>query len=98
MRRDFGSELFALIDRPLTDQVILGVYAATVMALAPRMIGGRQYGEPRFAVRKLFVHRIDATGTVELQISGTYFPLGHFGDFSEASDDVAFAVPLMRAA
>lgn len=86
MRRDFGSELFELIDRPLTDQVILAIYAAVVMALAPRKVGSREYGEPRFAVKQLYVQRLDATGTVELQISGTYYPRGHLGDFSIAEN------------
>lgn len=40
MRRDYGSLLPELIDRPLTDALMLQVYAATVMALLrwePRM-------------------------------------------------------------
>lgn len=92
MRRDFGSELFELIDRPLTDQVILAIYAAVVMALAPRKVGNREYGEPRFAVKQLYVHRLDATGTVELQIHGTEYPRGHLGDFT-AEREVTFSIP-----
>lgn len=33
MRRDYGSLLPELIDRPLTDALMLQVYAATIMAL-----------------------------------------------------------------
>ena len=33
MRRDYGSLLPEMIDRPLTDATLLQVYAATVMAL-----------------------------------------------------------------
>jgi phage baseplate assembly protein W len=84
MRREFGSELFDLIDRPLTDRIILAVYAAVAMAIAR--------WEPRFAVTNLFVQRLDETGVVELQLAGIYYPRGHLGDFTPAKDSRRFAV------
>jgi phage baseplate assembly protein W len=90
MRREFGSELFDLIDRPMTDRIILAIYAAVVLAIAK--------WEPRFAVTNLFVHRLDETGVVELQIAGIYYPRGHLGDFTPANSDVRFAIAFGRAA
>jgi phage baseplate assembly protein W len=86
MRRDFGSELPDLVDRPPTDQVILALYSATVMAIAR--------WEPRFAVTNLYVHRLDESGVVELQLAGIYYPRGHLGDFTQATGDVKFTIPL----
>lgn len=90
MRREFGSELTELIDRPMTPRIILAVYAATVMAIAR--------WEPRFAVTSLHVRTLDESGEVELQLAGAYYPRGHLGDFSRAEDDVRFAIPFRSAA
>jgi phage baseplate assembly protein W len=74
MRREFGSELFDLIDRPMTDRVILAVYAAIVIAIAR--------WEPRFAVTGCRVFIADESGVISLGIAGTYYPRGHLGDYS----------------
>ncbi|HWT62360.1 MAG TPA: GPW/gp25 family protein [Ochrobactrum sp.] len=78
MRREFGSEVLNLIDRPLTDRVILAVYSAVVMAIAQ--------WEPRFAVTGCEISRADETGKLSLQIFGIYYPRGHLGDFSRPED------------
>ena len=79
MRREFGSELFDLIDRPMTDRVILAIYAAAVMAITR--------WEPRYAVTGCQVTRAGADGVIGLEFNGTYFPRGHLGDFTPAGDE-----------
>lgn len=74
MRRDFGSELFELIDRPMTDQVILAIYAAAAMAIAR--------WEPRFSVSSFQLSQANEQGQVSLALFGEYFPRGHLGDFT----------------
>lgn len=88
MRREFGSELFDLIDRPLTDQVILAIYAAVVAAIAR--------WEPRFAVTGCRIAGASASGTLSLELTGIYYPRGHLGDFTPAADQ-QFTVPVARA-
>jgi phage baseplate assembly protein W len=78
MRREFGSELFDLIDRPMTDRVILAIYAAAVIAIAR--------WEPRYAVTGCRVVSTGADGQISLEFNGTYFPRGHLGDFTPAAD------------
>lgn len=91
MMREFGSELFALIDRPLSDnRVILAMYAACVTAI--------NRWEPRFRVKQCQVRRADESGVVEIMLSGTYFPRGHLGDFTPANDNMQVVVPITRAA
>lgn len=67
MRRDYGSRLFDLTDRPLNPSTLTKIYAATVQAL------GRW--EPR-----LHVTRVQATGgeggRVTLSVQGQYRPDG----------------------
>lgn len=78
MRREFGSELFDLIDRPMTDRVILAIYAAAVMAIAR--------WEPRYAVTGCRLTSAGADGAIGLEFNGTYYPRGHLGDFTPAGD------------
>ncbi len=81
MRREFGAELMDLIDRPMTEQVILAVYAATVMAIAR--------WEPRFSVVGCQIKRTDVSGEFEMEIAGIYYPRGHLGDFSVSQNETA---------
>jgi phage baseplate assembly protein W len=78
LRRDYGSELFDLIDRPMTDRVILAVYAAAVIAIAR--------WEPRYAITGCRVAMTGGDGVIALAFNGTYFPRGHLGDFTPAGD------------
>lgn len=78
MRREFGSELFNLIDRPMTDQVILAIYVAAATAIAR--------WEPRFRVTSFKLRAADAGGIAAMEIYGREYPRGHLGDFSTWSD------------
>lgn len=89
MRREFGSELFDLIDRPMNDQVILAVYSACVMALAR--------WEPRFAITDLQLTDADASGRLVIEITGRYMPRGHLGDFTVANENARVVIPIARA-
>lgn len=90
MRREFGSELFDLIDRPMTDQVILAIYAAAVMAIAR--------WEPRYAITGCNLTGARADGTLSLELSGSYYPRGHLGDFTPDGGERRFVVPIVRSA
>lgn len=86
MRRDFGSELFDLIDRPMTDQNILAIYAAVVMAITR--------WEPRYVVTRCRLTAADGAGALSIETDGIYYPRGHYGDFSIA--EKASAVDVFR--
>lgn len=73
MRRDFGSELMGLIDRPMNDRVILGIYSACAMAIAK--------WEPRFAVTGINIGELNEQGVIDLQIRGVYYPEWSQGRF-----------------
>lgn len=90
MRREFGSEILDLVDRPLTNQVILAVYAAAVTAIA--------LWEPRFSITSCQLVAAGADGVVELALVGVYYPRGHLGDFTPANDNAQMLIPLTRAA
>ncbi|MCX5571482.1 GPW/gp25 family protein [Kaistia nematophila] len=90
MRREFGSELFDLIDRPMTDQVILAIYAAAVMAIAR--------WEPRYAVLGCTLSQASADGIISLQLSGVYYPRGHLGDFTPEAGDASMIIPISGGA
>ncbi len=64
MRRDFGSELPDLIDRPMTSRVVLAVYAATADALAR--------WEPRFRLTGVQIGEASAQGRLTLHLRGEY--------------------------
>lgn len=91
MLREFGSEVFELIDRPISDdRVRLALYAACVTAI------GRW--EPRYRITRVQIVKADATGVVEIVMRGAYMPRGHLGDFTIANDDAEVVVPFRRAA
>lgn len=77
MRREFGSEIPNLIDRPMTDRVIIAIYAATANALAR--------WEPRFKLTSCQVVQAAEDGALSLALTGTYLPRGHLGDFTPAN-------------
>ena len=95
MRRDFGSEVMRLIDRPMTDLVILQIYAATANALMPRLVNGHQYGEPRFELRGCKLLRANAGGELSLVLFGIYRPRGHLGDPTPADNKATAAIQLV---
>lgn len=65
MRRDYGSDLPKLIDRPMTPALASDIYAATAYALSR--------WEPRFKL--LRVQITDAqVGSISLYLEGVYLP------------------------
>lgn len=76
MLRNFGSDLPRLIGRRMTPQNILLVYAAAASAI--------HAWEPRFRMRAGRVLNADVTGRLQLEISGTYYPLGLEGNYTVA--------------
>lgn len=90
MRREFGSEIFDLIDRPMTARVMLAIYAAAAVAIAR--------WEPRFSVTGLSLLEASADGVMGLEVTGTYYPRGHLGDFSPAAETVSIVLALARSA
>lgn len=80
-RRKFGSELPRLIDIPQTSENVIRIYVAIAQALEPRIVEGRQYGEPGFVLLRANVNAA-TPGEVQFNLSGVYFENGHLGDFS----------------
>jgi phage baseplate assembly protein W len=68
MRRDYGSEIFDLIDAPLNGSTLLRLFAAAADAL------GRW--EPRFRVTGVSAVRGAAEGSVVIDVTGEYLPGG----------------------
>ena len=62
MRRDYGSMLFELIDRPLNAATRLQLFAATAIALAR--------WEPRLKLTRVGLSRAGADGQVAIDIEG----------------------------
>lgn len=89
MRREFGSELFDLIDRPMNDQVILAIYSACVMAIAR--------WEPRYAITDLKLTDADASGSLTIELYGSFMPRGHLGDFTVETENARVIIPIARA-
>lgn len=83
-RRDFGSLIPRLQDKPQNEETIISVYLSLAEALEPRLVRGIQYGEPRFALGRVGV-KADVPGRVTFEVEGTYLPNGHKGDFSNPS-------------
>lgn len=89
MRREFGSELFDLIDRPMTSQIILACYGAIVTAIA--------LWEPRYEVTGCRVLQTEAGGVIGFELHGVHYPRGHLGDFS-VSETATLIINLGRGA
>ncbi|SMH59460.1 hypothetical protein SAMN02982994_5067 [Azospirillum lipoferum] len=67
MRRDYGSDLPALVDRPMNPALAMDLYAATAKAL-------RRW-EPRFRTRRVAITEA-RPGRVVLYLEGLYLPDG----------------------
>ena len=67
MRRDYGSRLFELVDRPSTPALMMELYAATAEALAK--------WEPRFKLTDVAAESV-AEGRIALTLTGRYLPNG----------------------
>lgn len=79
MRREFGSDLPRLVDRPVSALTLIDYYAAIAEATGL---------EPRFRlVRMSLTDESDiASGNPIFEIEGLYYPRGHMGDLSEVRD------------
>lgn len=67
MRREFGSQLYDLVDAPLNRSTIMDVIAATADAI--------ERWEPRIRVTKV-TPSSDADGRVSISLEGEYLPDG----------------------
>jgi phage baseplate assembly protein W len=63
MRRDYGSNLFYLVDKPVNREFLQHIYAAVAEAL--------EKWEPRLELKKVTVEEIK-DGHITLSISGIY--------------------------
>lgn len=67
MRRDYGSDIPALVDSPINRESLLKIYAAGVTAIAK--------WEPRFQAKKIKAVS-SSPGSVTLDLDGIYLPDG----------------------
>jgi phage baseplate assembly protein W len=63
MRREYGSDLFYLVDKPVNREFLQRVYAAVAEAI--------ERWEPRFDLKKVTVEEIKE-GRIRLSLSGIY--------------------------
>jgi phage baseplate assembly protein W len=68
MLRDYGSDLFSLIDQPLTPATKMAIIAATVGAITT--------WEPRMQVDTVSVVADPANGAISISMTGIYLPDG----------------------
>ena len=68
MLRDYGSDLFLLIDQPLNESTKMAIMAATVGALST--------WEPRIQVQSVTVAADPANGSISLNLTALYLPDG----------------------
>lgn len=74
MRRDYGSRLFELVDKPINRDLTLEIYAATAEALGKF--------EKRFKLEKVKITEVKE-GKVTLDLEGLYLPSGKNIHFDE---------------
>ncbi|APR98667.1 GPW/gp25 family protein [Wolbachia endosymbiont of Folsomia candida] len=73
MRRNYGSRLFELVDKPMNRDFTLEVYSAVAEAL--------EKWEKRFKVEKVKITEVKE-GKVILNLEGVYLPEGEFVNIS----------------
>jgi uncharacterized protein len=79
MRRDYGSDIPNLIDRPQGRDTVLEVTLALGTAL--------EKWEPRFRLSSVYISDAGPDGEMTIAIKGDYYPRGHLGDFDEVITD-----------
>jgi phage baseplate assembly protein W len=67
-RRDYGSRLPGLIDRPMNQSLVSDMVAATAEAL--------DRWEPRLKVERIQINSVTADGQIDLSLSGYYLVNG----------------------
>lgn len=94
LRRQFGSLLPTMIDKPQNESTILQLYVSVAEALDYRVnADGLTLGEPRYHLTAV-VFKASPSGQLVLQMSGIYFPNGHKGDFTPDTNPKTLSVPL----
>lgn len=73
MKREYGSRLFELVDKPINRDLTLEVYAATAEAL--------EKWEKRFKLEKVKIAEVKE-GKMTLVLEGIYIPEGKFINIS----------------
>ncbi len=73
-RRNYGSLIPMLMDRPQTSDMLIEFTLAVSSAL--------ELWEPRFIAEQVTLEKASAEGNVEMIVSGIYYPYGHLGDYS----------------
>jgi len=81
-RRRYGTDVTALLDRPMTPAVVMDASVAIAEAIAPRTVNGQEYGEPRFDLAAIVPREAGPDGRLVLDLVGLYYPRGHLGDVS----------------
>ena len=66
MRRDYGSEVPNVIDKPINAEIIVDVFAAAADAI--------DKWEPRFKLKQLAIPEARADGRVGLELKGIWYP------------------------
>ena len=74
MRRDYGSQIFKLVDKPINRDFTLEIYAATAEAL--------EKWETRFKLEKVKITEVKE-GRVTLDLEGVYLSEGKFININE---------------
>jgi phage baseplate assembly protein W len=82
-RRDFGSNVPNLLDKPQNDEAVMDFYMAVVEAIEPRFVNGRVYGEPCFELSDISLDLSDIANPV-IALNGVEYPDAHLGDFTKA--------------
>lgn len=80
-RYRLGGEDGTLLDRPGSPIEIMRYFNTVYEAIAPRLVNGFQYGEPRFDLARI-IPRGNESGQFTFSLVGLYYPRGHLGDFS----------------
>lgn len=91
-RRDFGTDIGPVIDRPQDLESIVSAYSAIAEAVRPRLVDGKQYGEPGFELRLVKITP-SANGNLIIDVEGLHFPRGHLGDFTNP-EPVSWDIPV----
>ncbi|MBR9651915.1 GPW/gp25 family protein [Thalassovita aquimarina] len=77
-RREFGSEVPALVDAPMNDANVLALYVAVAEAL--------ERWEPRFELTDVQVEG-SASGAITMTLIGNHLPNAHMGDMTKVDNE-----------
>jgi phage baseplate assembly protein W len=81
-RRSKGIDEVVIQDRPMNSIEITDAFIGIAEAIEPRMVNGRQLGEPRFDLVRVVPFRAGPDGQVGFELQGLYYPRGLTGDYS----------------